>query len=167
MEFIQKIYEGFTSMTDIFLLSMLTGGLAAMVEKAGGINYLLQQIKRRIKSRKSAQAGIGALVGFANLAIANNTVSIVITGPIAKEITDEYDLNPMKTAAILDIFSCIVQGILPYGAQVLLILSFANGKLDFFELISNAWYHLFLFGLTLLAIYSSYWDKWVNTFFKT
>ena len=166
MEFTQKIYEGFTSMTDIFLLSMLTGGLAAMVDKAGGITYLLVQIKKRIKSKKSAQAGIGAIVGFANLAIANNTVSIVITGPIAKEINDEYDLNPKKTAAILDIFSCIIQGILPYGAQVLLILSYANGKLDFFDLISNAWYHLFLLVFTLVAIYSSFWDKWTKRFFK-
>ncbi|OAB29481.1 Na+/H+ antiporter NhaC [Flavobacterium fryxellicola] len=165
MEFTQKIYEGFTSMTDIFLLSMLTGGLAAMVDKAGGITYLLVQIKKRIKNKKSAQAGIGALVGFANLAIANNTVSIVITGPIAKEINDEYELSSKKTAAILDIFSCIVQGILPYGAQVLLILSFANGKLDFFDLISNAWYHLFLLAFTLVAIYSSFWDKLVKRFF--
>lgn len=166
MEFTQKIYEGFTSMTDIFLLSMLTGGLAAMVDKAGGITYLLVQIKKRIKSKKSAQAGIGALVGFANLAIANNTVSIVITGTIAKEINDEYHLNPKKTAAILDIFSCIIQGVLPYGAQVLLILSYANGKLNFFDLISNAWYHLFLLIFTLVAIYSSFWDKWTNRFFK-
>ena len=166
MEFTQKIYEGYTSMTDIFLLSMLTGGLAAMVDKAGGITYLLVQIKKRIKSKKSAQAGIGAIVGFANLAIANNTVSIVITGPIAKEINDEYELNPKKTAAILDIFSCIIQGILPYGAQVLLILSYANGKLDFFDLISNAWYHLFLLVFTLVAIYSSFWDKWTKRFFK-
>ena len=166
MEFTQKIYEGFTSMTDIFLLSMLTGGLAAMVDKAGGITYLLVQIKKRIKSKKSAQAGIGAIVGFANLAIANNTVSIVITGPIAKEINDEYNLNPKKTAAILDIFSCVIQGVLPYGAQILLILSYANGKLNFFDLISNAWYHLFLLVFTLVAIYSSFWDKWTKRFFK-
>lgn len=164
MEFTQKIYEGFTSMTEIFLLSMLTGGLAAMVDKAGGIDYLLHQIKKRIKSKRSAQAGIGALVGFANVAIANNTVSIVITGGIAKEINDEYDLSPKKTAAILDIFSCVVQGILPYGAQVLLILSFANGKLDFMDLITNAWYHLFLFVFTVVAIYSTFWDKMVKRF---
>ena len=164
MEFTQKIYEGFTSMTEIFLLSMLTGGLAAMVDKGGGIDYLLHQIKKRIKSKRSAQAGIGALVGFANVAIANNTVSIVITGGIAKEINDEYDLSPKKTAAILDIFSCVVQGILPYGAQVLLILSFANGKLDFMDLITNAWYHLFLFVFTIIAIYSTFWDKMVKRF---
>ncbi len=165
MEFTQKIYEGFTSMTDIFLLSMLTGGLAALVEKAGGITYLLVQVKKLIKSKKSAQVGIGALVGFANLAIANNTVSIVITGPIAKEINDEYDLNPKKTATILDIFSCVIQGVLPYGAQVLLILSYANGKLTFFDLIGNAWYHLFLFVFTMIAIYSSFWDKLVERYF--
>ncbi|WP_413998398.1 Na+/H+ antiporter NhaC family protein [Flavobacterium sp. W1B] len=166
MVFTQKVYEGFTSMTEIFLLSMLSGGLAAMVDKAGGIDYVLSQVKKRIKSKKSAQTGIGTLVGLTNLAIANNTVSIVITGSIAKEINDEYDLNPKKTATILDIFSCVIQGILPYGAQVLLILSFANGKLNFLDLISNAWYHLFLFIFTLVAIYANFWDKWVNRIFK-
>lgn len=164
--FAQKIYEGFTSMTEIFLLSMLSGGLAAMVDKAGGIDYVLYQVKKRIKSKKSAQTGIGALVGLTNLAIANNTFSIVITGSIAKEINDEYNLSAKKTATILDIFSCVIQGILPYGAQVLLILSFADGKLNFLDLISNAWYHLFLFIFTLIAIYANFWDKWVNRIIK-
>ena len=166
MVFTQKIYEGFTSMTEIFLLSMLSGGLAAMVDKAGGIDYVLYQVKKRIKSKKSAQTGIGVLVGLTNLAIANNTVSIVITGSIAKEINDEYNLSAKKTATILDIFSCVIQGILPYGAQVLLILSFADGKLNFLDLISNAWYHLFLFVFTLIAIYANFWDKWVNRIIK-
>ena len=166
MVFVQKIYEGFTSMTEIFLLSMLSGGLAAMVDKAGGIDYVLYQVKKRIKTKKSAQTGIGALVGLTNLAIANNTVSIVITGSIAKEINDEYNLSAKKTATILDIFSCVVQGVLPYGAQVLLILSFADGKLNFIELISNAWYHLFLLIFTLVAIYANFWDKWVSRVIK-
>ncbi|MGZ9675897.1 Na+/H+ antiporter NhaC family protein [Flavobacterium sp. GNP001] len=166
MEFTQKIYEGFTSMTDIFLLSMLTGGLAAMVDKAGGITWVLNQIKKRIKSKKSAQTGIGVLVGFANLAIANNTVSIVITGPIAKEINDEYGLSAKKSATILDIFSCVIQGILPYGAQILLILSYANGKLDFLDILSNAWYHFFLLVFTLIAIYAAFWDKLAYRFLK-
>ncbi|MDI5898681.1 Na+/H+ antiporter NhaC family protein [Flavobacterium yafengii] len=164
--FAQKIYEGFTSMTDIFLLSMLTGGLAALVEKAGGIDFVIHKIKSRIKNKKSAQMGIGTLVSFTNMAIANNTVSIVITGAIAKEINDEYNLSSKKTATLLDIFACIVQGILPYGAQVLLILSFANGKLNFLDLLSNAWYLLFLFLVTLIAIYSNFWDKWMHRFLK-
>lgn len=166
LEFTQRIYQGFTSMTDIFLLSMLTGGLAALVEKEGGIIYLLFQIKKRIKSKKSAQMGIGTLVGITNLAIANNTVSIVIAGPIAKEINDEYNLSAKKTATILDVFSCIVQGLLPYGAQVLLILSFAKGKLNLVELLSNAWYLYILLFFMIIAIYSTIWDKTVNKFLK-
>lgn len=166
LSFTQKIYEGFLSMTDIFLLSMLTGGLAALVQKAGGIDYVLHKIKSKIKSKKSAQMGIGALVSITNLAIANNTVSIVITGAVAKEINDEYDLSAKKTATILDIFCCIVQGILPYGAQVLLILNFAKGKLNVIDLISNAWYIYILLVFTLIAIYSSAWDKRINKFLK-
>lgn len=166
LSFLQKNYEGFLSMTDIFLLSMLTGGLAALVEKAGGIDYVLQKIKSKIKSKKSAQMGIGTLVSFTNVAIANNTVSIVITGAIAKEISDEYELSPKKTAAILDIFSCIVQGILPYGAQVLLILNFAKGRLDVIDLIANAWYVYILLIFTLIAIYSKTWNKRIDKFLK-
>jgi Na+/H+ antiporter NhaC len=89
---------------------MLTGGLAALVDKAGGIEFLLNQIKSRIKSKKSAQAGVGALVGFANLAIANNTVSIVITGPIAKEINDEYHLDPKKNSRYFRYFLLYCSG---------------------------------------------------------
>lgn len=166
LSFLQKNYEGFLSMTDIFLLSMLTGGLAALVEKAGGIDYVLQKIKSKIKSKKSAQMGIGTLVSFTNVAIANNTVSIVITGAIAKEVSDEYELSPKKTAAILDIFSCIVQGILPYGAQVLLILNFAKGRLDVIDLIANAWYIYILLIFTLIAIYSKTWNKRIDKFLK-
>ncbi|MEN0081787.1 Na+/H+ antiporter NhaC family protein [Flavobacterium lindanitolerans] len=166
LSFLQKNYEGFLSMTDIFLLSMLTGGLAALVEKAGGIDYVLQKIKSKIKSKKSAQMGIGTLVSFTNVAIANNTVSIVITGAIAKEISDEYELSPKKTAAILDIFSCIVQGILQYGAQVLLILNFAKGRLDVIDLIANAWYIYILLIFTMIAIYSKTWNKRIDKFLK-
>lgn len=166
LQFTQKIYEGLLSMTDIFLLSMLTGGLAALVQKAGGIDYVLHKIKSKIISRKSAQMGIGTLVSLTNVAIANNTVSIVITGKIAKEISDVYDLSPRKVATILDVFSCIVQGILPYGAQVLLIVGFAKGKIDFLDLISNAWYIYILLLFTIIAIYSTAWDKRINKFIK-
>ncbi|MBL7560363.1 Na+/H+ antiporter NhaC family protein [Olleya sp. YSTF-M6] len=145
-------YTGFTSMTEIFLLSLLTGGLAALVSKNGGIDYILKNIKKLIKNKTSAQLGIASLVGTINMAIANNTVSIIITGPIAKTINDEYGLDNKKTASILDIFACIVQGILPYGAQVLMILSFSNGKIDYLDLVSNTWYLLLLFIYTILFI---------------
>jgi len=96
--------------------------------------------------------GIASLVGTINMAIANNTVSIIIAGPIAKTINDEYELDNKNTASILDIFACIVQGILPYGAQVLMILSFSNGKIDYVDLVSNTWYLLLLLIYTLLFI---------------
>ncbi|WP_299247768.1 Na+/H+ antiporter NhaC family protein [uncultured Lacinutrix sp.] len=145
-------YTGFTSMTEIFLLSLLTGGLAALVKKNGGIDFILLKIKTLIKNKKSAQFGIATLVSTINMAIANNTVSIIIAGPIAKTINDEYNLDNKKTASILDIFACITQGLLPYGAQVLMILSFSNGKIDYLDLVSNTWYLALLFIYTLLFI---------------
>ncbi|MDN3667227.1 Na+/H+ antiporter NhaC family protein [Algibacter miyuki] len=145
-------YTGFTNMTEIFLLSLLTGGLAALVKKNGGIDFILLKIKTLIKNKKSAQLGIATLVSTINMAIANNTVSIIIAGPIAKTINDEYDLDNKKTASILDIFACITQGLLPYGAQVLMILSFSNGKIDYLDLVSNTWYLALLFIYTLLFI---------------
>ncbi|SIS71546.1 Na+/H+ antiporter NhaC [Zobellia uliginosa] len=152
MESTKIAYTGFTNMTEIFLLSLLTGGLAALVQKNGGIDFLLVHIKRRIKNQKTAQLGMAALVGTINTAIANNTVSIIIAGPIAKSITDEYGLDKKKTASILDIFACISQGFLPYGAQVLMILSFAKGQIDYLDLVFNTWYLLLLLIYTLLFI---------------
>ncbi|WP_405414593.1 Na+/H+ antiporter NhaC family protein [Maribacter sp. Asnod1-A12] len=145
-------YNGFTNMTEIFLLSLLTGGLAALVERNGGIEFILVNIKKLIKNKKSAQFGIATLVSTINMAIANNTVSIIIAGPIAKTINDEYHLDNKKTASILDIFACIFQGLLPYGAQVLMILSFSKGKIDYLDLVSNTWYLLLLLIYTLLFI---------------
>ena len=145
-------YTGFTSMTEIFLLSLLTGGLAALVKKNGGIEFILVKIKILIKNKKTAQLGIATLVSTTNMAIANNTVSIIITGPIAKTINDDYQLDNKKTASILDIFACITQGLLPYGAQVLMILSFSKGKIDYLDLVSNTWYLLLLLIYTLLFI---------------
>ncbi|WP_299799700.1 Na+/H+ antiporter NhaC family protein [uncultured Maribacter sp.] len=145
-------YTGFTNMTEIFLLSLLTGGLAALVERNGGIEFILVNIKKLIKNKKSAQFGIATLVSTINMAIANNTVSIIIAGPIAKTINDEYHLDNKNTASILDIFACIFQGLLPYGAQVLMILSFSKGKIDYLDLVGNTWYLLLLFIYTLLFI---------------
>ncbi|MDO6492489.1 MULTISPECIES: Na+/H+ antiporter NhaC family protein [unclassified Cellulophaga] len=145
-------YNGFTSMTEIFLLSLLSGGLAALVAKNGGIDYILNKIKTLIKSKKSAQFGIATLVSTVNMAIANNTVSIIISGSIAKTINDEYKLDNKNTASILDIFACITQGLLPYGAQVLMILSFSDGNLTYTELIGNTWYLLLLFIYTIIYI---------------
>ena len=152
IEFTQLVYEGFTSMTEIFLLSLLTGGLAALVAYNGGIEFILSKIKILIRNKKTAQFGIAALVSSVNVAIANNTVAIIISGAIAKSINDEYTLENKQTASILDIFACISQGLLPYGAQVLMILSFAKGNISYFDLVSNTWYLVILLVATLLFI---------------
>lgn len=145
-------YTGFTNMTEIFLLSLLTGGLAALVDKNGGIDFILNKVKSLIKNKTSAQLGVATLVSSINLAIANNTVSIIVAGPIAKTLNDEYDLDNKQTASILDVFACITQGLLPYGAQVLMILSFSKGAINYLELVSNTWYLLFLAVYALIYI---------------
>ncbi|MBO3100046.1 Na+/H+ antiporter NhaC family protein [Gelidibacter pelagius] len=152
IEFTQLVYVGFTDMTEIFLLSLLTGGLAALVAYNGGIEYILVKIKALIRSKKTAQFGIGALVSSINIAIANNTVAIIISGSIAKNINDQYGLDNKQTASILDIFACITQGLLPYGAQVLMILSFAQGQISYFDLVTNSWYLGLLLVSTTLFI---------------
>ena len=151
LEFAKLSYEGFTEMTEIFLLSMLTGGLAALVTQAGGLRYIIDIISKKINNR-TAYFGVAGLVSLTNSAIANNTVSIIITGPIAKDLSDKFRLSRIKVASVLDIFACIIQGALPYGAQVLLILSYAEGKIDYFDLVSNAWYLMLLLIGTLVYV---------------
>jgi Na+/H+ antiporter NhaC len=161
--FTKKIYEGFTSMTEIFLLSMLTGGLAEMVRQAGGIQFLLNKANKFISGYRSSQLGVGLLVSGVNSAIANNTVSIVVTGPVAKDISQRYHIDKRKTAAILDIFACIVQGLLPYGAQILIMLSFTKGEVSYLEVLPYAWYLYLLLFFTVLAIVTPFVDKFFQS----
>ena len=153
MDFAKSSYEGFTSMTEIFLLSLLTGGLAALVEKAGGINFLLRNINKIISSKKTALLGIGGLVTVANFCVANNTIAILISGKVSKEITEKYGLKPQESASILDIFACYVQGIIPYGAQILILISLSNFKMSYTDLILNSFYLHLLLVITLISIF--------------
>ena len=151
--FAKKTYEGFTSMTEIFLLSLLTGGLATLVEKAGGISFVIKNISKIINSKKTALLGIGGLVTVANLCVANNTISIIISGKVAKEINDQYGLKPQESASILDIFSCYVQGSIPYGAQILILISLSNFKMEYPNLVQYSFYLHLLLVFTLISIF--------------
>ncbi len=144
LELVQKTYEGFTGMTEIFILSLLTGGLAHLVSEYGGLTWILNQIKRRIKGKKSAEFGIGGLAALTNFATANNTVSILISGELAKEVAKEYDVDPKRTASLLDIFACTVQSIIPYGAQLLIAAGFTNGLVSPVEIVPYVWYSFLL-----------------------
>lgn len=161
LAYTQLVYEGFTGMTEIFLLSLLTGGLGALVTAAGGIELLLRKIRKAVHSYSSAQAGIAALVGITNAALANNTVSIVLTGDLARNIAQQYGVERRKSAALLDISACIVQGLLPYGAQMLLLLSFAEGALSFTDVLANAWYLYLLAGFSVVAIITPWLDRYL------
>lgn len=159
LTFTQEIYKGFTNMNEIFLLSMLTGGLATMCANAGGIQWLIDQIQRIIVGKKSAKVGIGLLVAFTDMAVANNTVAIIINGSIAKKISEKYDVDPKESAAILDIFSCIFQGLIPYGAQMLIMIGFTKGSASPIDVMPLLWYQMLLFIFTIIFIIFSINEK--------
>lgn len=112
--------EGVTGMYDITVISLLVACVVALMREYGGISYILQFIRKRIRGQKGAQLGIALLALLVDMTTANNTVAIVIAGPIAKEIGNEYGIEPKRTASLLDIFASVGQGLLPYGAQLLL-----------------------------------------------
>lgn len=159
----QTMWEGFTGMFEIFLLSMLIGGLSNMVNKEGGINWIIEKIKKIAKGEKSGQLGIALLVSLADIAVANNTVAIIISGPIAKKMCGEYKIDPRRSASLLDSFSCVFQGIIPYSAQVLIAASFSKGKLAPFQLIPYFYYQFILGLVAIISIYIPFTrpkDKW-------
>lgn len=159
----QTMWEGFTGMFEIFLLSMLIGGLSNMVNKEGGINWIIGKIKKIAKGEKSGQLGIALLVSLADIAVANNTVAIIISGPIAKKMCGEYKIDPRRSASLLDAFSCVFQGIIPYAAQVLIAASFSQGKLAPFQLIPYFYYQFILGLVAIISIYIPFIrpkDKW-------
>lgn len=154
----QQIYEGFEGMFEIFILSILIGGLAQMVSEAGGIQWLLDKVSGMIKGRKSAEVGIAALVSVTDVATANNTVAIIINGPIAKELCHEYKVDPRRSASLLDSFSCVMQGLIPYGAQMLIAIGFTNGAVTPFQVIPLLWYQLLLGTFAIISIFVPYTD---------
>ena len=117
---VEAASNGMIGMAEIVILSIIIGGTLELIKRNGGIDYLLGLIKRRIHTKKGAEFGIAVLVSLVDMCTANNTIAIVMAGPLAKDITEEYDIDPRRTASILDIFSACIQGIIPYGAQLLI-----------------------------------------------
>lgn len=149
------IYDGFTSMFEVALLSMFLGGLSAIMQKEGGLEWLIQRIYSltrlfKIGTQRAGEFGISFLVIFSNLFVANNTVAIILSGDMAREVATEYGVDPKRAAALLDIFSCVVQGLIPYGAQLLLACSIA--KMSPVELIGSIYYCWVLAIFAILAI---------------
>ena len=120
------IGSGIAGMGDLIIVTMLAGGMLEVIRTAGGLDYLIEKMTRRISGKRGAELSIAALVSLANLCTANNTIAIITTGRIAKDISKRYGLDPRKSASILDTFSCFVQGIIPYGAQLLMASGLAG-----------------------------------------
>ena len=112
-------FKGISGMYDITVISIIVACIGALVSHGGGIQAIIDFIHARINTKKGAQLGIAALVAGVDIATANNTIAIVMAGPIAKDISDEFGIDPRRTASLLDIFASVIQGVLPYGAQLL------------------------------------------------
>lgn len=150
VEFGKATYEGFLSMAEVFFLTVLSAGLAAIATKEGGLDYLLSKLQRLIRSTRTAELGIAALVSLADICIANNTVAIIVTGPMVKQIAERFHIAKARAASLMDIYSCVWQGLIPFGAQILL----AGGlsKLSPFSIIPYTWYPMALGIAATLSI---------------
>ena len=161
--FAQSIWGGFTGMNEVFFLTLFCGGMSQMVTHNGGIVWLIEKLRGMMKSNKSAQLGIAALVSLADCATANNTVAIVLSGSVAKDISHEYKVDPRRTASLLDVFSCVFQGILPYGAQLLMAAALTtttyNIVISPVEIVPYMWYCWILAAFGLLSVFVPYADR--------
>lgn len=149
-EMFQVVGNGVTSMYDITVISIIVACIISLVKEHGGIQFILNLIKSKINGRRGAEFGIALLALFVDACTANNTVAIVMTGPIAKEISEEFDVDPRRSASLLDMFTSVGQGIIPYGAQLLSAATLTG--LTPLQIIPNLYYPLLMGVCGVLAI---------------
>ena len=148
--------SGASGMFETTMVAILVSAICALIAEFGGFAALLSFIKKMFKGKKGGTLGMGLLVGAMDIATANNTVAIVMANPIAKEMADEYGISPKKSASILDTFSCIFQGVIPYGAQMLVAVSAAmelGAEVSAFEILPNLYYPYMLLVSSLIFIF--------------
>ena len=148
--------SGVNGMFETSMVAILVSAICALISEYGGFEALLQMIKRVFKGKKGGMLGMGLLVGAMDVATANNTVAIVMANPIAKEMSQTYGISPRKAASLLDTFSCIFQGIIPYGAQMLVAVSVATElgcTVSAFDVIPNLIYPYMLFVSSLIFVF--------------
>ena len=144
-----SIGGGIGSMGELIIVSLLAGGMLEIIRYNGGLDFIIDGLTRRIRGKRGAYFSIAGLVSLVNFCTANNTIAIITVGPLAKDISDRFGLDPRKTASILDTFSCLVQGIIPYGAQMLMASGLAGVSAA-----SITGYLYYPFALGLLAALS-------------
>ena len=155
-ELIGNIGSGVSGMFETSLVAILVSAMCALIREYGGFEALLSGIRRTFKGKRGGQLGVGLLVGAMDIATANNTVAIVMANPIAKEMSENYGISNRKTASLLDTFSCVFQGIIPYGAQMLVAIS-AVSELGYnvtaFQILPKLFYPMLLLVSSLIWIY--------------
>ena len=149
-EMFNVVGDGVVSMYDITVISIIVACIVSLVRKNGGITFILNQIKSRIRGPRGAQAGIALLSVLVDMCTANNTVAIVMAGPIAKEISEEYGVDPKRSASLLDIFTSVGQGMIPYGAQLLTAAALTG--LEPFDMIPYLIYPMLMAVCGIVAI---------------
>lgn len=144
--------SGAAGMFETIMVTILVSAMCALIREYGGFEALLAFIRQVFKGRVGGRLGVGLLVGAMDIATANNTVAIVMAGPIAKEISEEYGITPKESASLLDTFSCIFQGIIPYGAQMLVAISASGGMVSAFQIMPCLYYPYLLAAACVVYI---------------
>ena len=159
--FAQAVYNGFCGMNEVFFLSLFCGGMSEMIAHNGGITWLIEKLGRMMKGNKSAQVGVAALVSLADCATANNTVAIIVSGPMAKNMSRIHKVDPRRTASLLDVFSCVLQGMIPWGAQLLTAASLTTiygVTMNPIDILPYMWYCWILAAVGILSIFIPFAD---------
>ena len=151
-----NISAGIQGMSELIIISLLIAGTIELIKNNGGIEYILNKGMKNFKSKRGAELGIATLVSLVDICTANNTIAIVTVGPIAKDISDEFELEPRRVAGIMDMFSCVFQGLIPYGAQ--LISASGLAMISPFAIIRYSVYP-YLMGICALVSIYFYWRK--------
>ena len=159
-EWLTAMGEGILSMGELIIVTLMAAGMVGVIRQLGGIDFILQSLTRRISGKRGAELSIAGLVVFTNFCTANNTIAILTVGNLAKDISERFGIDPRRTASILDTFSCIAQGIIPYGAQMLMASSLA--LINPIEIIPYLYYPFVMGAFMLLAILFRYPRKYVS-----
>jgi len=158
VEWFGSMGDGITGMGELIIVTLLAGGMLETIRYNGGIDFIISGLTKRVKNKRGAELSIAALVSLTNLCTANNTIAIITTGPIAKDIANRFHVDRRKSASILDTFSCVIQGMIPYGAQLLIaagIAGIAPGSI-----VPYLYYPFIMGGFAVLAILFRYPGKY-------
>ncbi|MBP5514540.1 MAG: Na+/H+ antiporter NhaC family protein [Bacteroidaceae bacterium] len=159
-EWLTSMGEGILGMGELIIVTLMAAGMVGVIRHLGGIDFILQRLTRHIQGKRGAELSIASLVVFTNFCTANNTIAILTVGNLAKEISERFGIDPRRTASILDTFSCFAQGIIPYGAQMLMASSLA--LINPIEIIPFLYYPFVMGLFMLMAILFRYPRKFLN-----